>query len=1093
MTSLNNFLSHGTLPFTGRDDELQRLLAFWRARPSNHEMISAMLVGEAGIGKSRLVDELAAHIQREKGILIRIKLFAGATFSLTHLLVKSITSSPTAVGFIKSDLRENMASTMTALHRLARLRPTLLVFEDIHLLPKESLGELSIILDALSTEFIKVLFVARPVESGTRPLTEQQTTIKISLSSLTDSDLERLWCLLFDSPPEKDVVSVISKTTLGNPLAVRSALRGALQLQILRLDPSHSQWRPSIPMQAFELALARFVEMLPEGLAANLSDEELAAARRFAFLGEVFARTTARAWHDGADPLIDSLVSKGILVVSTESLPLLGDSEGDVFRFTHTLLHRHLVRPSHALPADLIHLIAQDLPLYSILPFQLLADCEQEILPTEDAVAVLDRFDHIMQKLWKGGSHVTTIFVVCYAADRLFAAVRSSWGPERQRITEIDLLQPRAVMLMTTFDFLAAERIVETIVALASPVTNDDLAFKLVEALYIRFVCRLGQKDPAAITVWNECEEWIARFPAILTRAEYTEILSTTGHFVRATTTDNAPFADIGPRMDFMISSPTVPEHMRARALTCIGTLLLTYFTTPEQLAERLEMAESLYKEIGNDTWAFIVPERIRLFDSVGLADRLIAETDQWIPQARMMGLDRLTITWDFRRLLNMTAFGYDLAQLEGNIASLFQHELDTIPNLFRSFLGERLMEVGLLRGDLQWAERMYRRYAGEALQSGNYLVLIELRNRKSITDELLENVSPDIATIGRATREIEQKPENLARTAAEFLQKPILRIQDLLQRAVVIELVDAASLPIVNVPGIPILHDQIRTAVSNMLDWLGQRESFAYMKPFLDRYGQFLTIDEREQWTRLIADLEHRRHKAVTTETDMLRISMIGEITIAHGNAVPVPVRGARNRTLLALMAAQQLLRRKLSQKEFAELASGVTNDPEYAGRLTRTAISRLRALLGHEAIVTEGGIADLELRIVSVDVIDAHRKIGLVMDAIGGRAVFQAYELILDILKLVGSEVVFPTQYENFFEAMREDFEHRLRSAVLQTASLLYEEGDIERAEEILRRSFDAMPDDLELAEFLEKILVQLNRRAEAERLRMRLAHAA
>ena len=46
------------------------------------------------------------------------------------------------------------------------------------------------------------------------------------------------------------------------------------------------------------------------------------------------------------------------------------------------------------------------------------------------------------------------------------------------------------------------------------------------------------------------------------------------------------------------------------------------------------------------------------------------------------------------------------------------------------------------------------------------------------------------------------------------------------------------------------------------------------------------------------------------------------------------------------------------------------------------------------------------------------------------------KALPLLLEGLHIVGTEVPFPTLYDDFFEAVREDFEHRLRNAVLATA---------------------------------------------------------
>ena len=50
----------GTPPLVGRDDERARLVAAWHAAASGHPQL-VLVTGEAGVGKTRLVDELRAH------------------------------------------------------------------------------------------------------------------------------------------------------------------------------------------------------------------------------------------------------------------------------------------------------------------------------------------------------------------------------------------------------------------------------------------------------------------------------------------------------------------------------------------------------------------------------------------------------------------------------------------------------------------------------------------------------------------------------------------------------------------------------------------------------------------------------------------------------------------------------------------------------------------------------------------------------------------------------------------------------------------------------------------------------------------------
>jgi predicted ATPase len=58
-----------TLPFTGRDAELRRLTELW-TRASQRSGAVIFVGGEAGVGKTRLLEELAAHTRRRGGLVL---------------------------------------------------------------------------------------------------------------------------------------------------------------------------------------------------------------------------------------------------------------------------------------------------------------------------------------------------------------------------------------------------------------------------------------------------------------------------------------------------------------------------------------------------------------------------------------------------------------------------------------------------------------------------------------------------------------------------------------------------------------------------------------------------------------------------------------------------------------------------------------------------------------------------------------------------------------------------------------------------------------------------------------------------------------
>jgi len=166
MTALDEFLDRGSLPFVGREGELERIVGFWRGALHGDEMRVLVVEGEAGVGKSRLVAEAADRIAAERGTVVHAKLYAELTTAIAPLLFEALERTDLGRQIARAD--EGLAAAAAVLRRLARLRPTILIIEDIHLLAGAPVRELVQLLEAIEDEPVAVMLTARTQDHSAR-------------------------------------------------------------------------------------------------------------------------------------------------------------------------------------------------------------------------------------------------------------------------------------------------------------------------------------------------------------------------------------------------------------------------------------------------------------------------------------------------------------------------------------------------------------------------------------------------------------------------------------------------------------------------------------------------------------------------------------------------------------------------------------------------------------------------------------------------------------------------------------------------------------------------------------------------------------
>jgi DNA-binding CsgD family transcriptional regulator/tetratricopeptide (TPR) repeat protein len=330
--------------------ELRRL--FGTVVPGMQHPPVVIVSGEAGVGKTRLLRELADEVVRSGGCVLAGRAeesslappfgalrdalqsvvsswegdvpgaLAGREHPLRHVL------SPLLVEHDPAEQHEHAAdellrAAVDCVTHVVGARRTLLLFEDLHWADAES----NVLFTRLaSTPGLPVLLVGtfrpedfdrrHPLAQALPALERQQSVLHLSLCRLSERALARMLEAVFERPVPTASVVALHRRTQGNPFFVEELVAGCGCA-----DPAELAIAP-LPWNAAEAVLRRVDELEP--LAARV----LSTA---ALLGSRVPFDLLRAVVDvSEDELIDALhvlVDRGLLT----------EADTDMFAFRHAL------------------------------------------------------------------------------------------------------------------------------------------------------------------------------------------------------------------------------------------------------------------------------------------------------------------------------------------------------------------------------------------------------------------------------------------------------------------------------------------------------------------------------------------------------------------------------------------------------------------------------------------------------------------------------------------------------------------------------------------------------------------------------------
>jgi class 3 adenylate cyclase/tetratricopeptide (TPR) repeat protein len=354
------------LPLVGREEELARALEAFAATLTDRRPRLLIVVGDAGVGKSRLVAELMRIVSAEATVLRGrcLPYGQGITFWPLREVVRNAAgvyeeasfdevrrSLPafddderayarlaSAIGLSADQfpVEEIFWAARKLFSALAQRAPLVIIIDDVHWAEPTFLDLVEHLVDDTEDAPLLVVCSARQELSETRPEWESRAGAdRIALEPLSDADADEIVTnLLGHAGIDEAARARIVAAAMGNPFYVEQLLSMLIDDGLLRLQDG--VWSTSSDLS--ELAVPPTINALLAARLDRLLDDQRAVIEPAAVAGVVFPRA-------GVEELVDAALRPAIgrhLLALTQKQLVRPDTpspdEEERFRFQHVLI-----------------------------------------------------------------------------------------------------------------------------------------------------------------------------------------------------------------------------------------------------------------------------------------------------------------------------------------------------------------------------------------------------------------------------------------------------------------------------------------------------------------------------------------------------------------------------------------------------------------------------------------------------------------------------------------------------------------------------------------------------------------------------------
>ena len=367
--------ARGLTPLVGREPEVALLGERWaRVKAGMGQVL--VLEGEAGIGKSRLVQVLKDHVASEAHTRLECRGLSyhqhTAWYPIIELVQRWLQWQPgmvpgetlqqleaflspyhLALDEVVPLLAELLALPLPAEHypplalppeqqrhktldtllalvgEMAEWQPVLVIVEDLHWVDPSTLELLGLLIDQVPTTRLYIVLTCRPTFEP--PWGFRTHLTRLTLNRLTPSQAEEMIGRMLGGKhlPAEVLQQIVTKTD-GIPLFVEEVTKAVVEVGLLSAVQDQGTWRGPLPASAIPTTLH-------EALMARL--DRLGSAKGVAQLGATLGRQFAYALLRAVSPMEDATLQRDLAtLVATELLYQRGQPPQAVYRFKHALI-----------------------------------------------------------------------------------------------------------------------------------------------------------------------------------------------------------------------------------------------------------------------------------------------------------------------------------------------------------------------------------------------------------------------------------------------------------------------------------------------------------------------------------------------------------------------------------------------------------------------------------------------------------------------------------------------------------------------------------------------------------------------------------